>query len=236
MKDNVMPTKKWEFNEEVTECFEEMLERSIPAYSDMRALVEKLGKNFVQPKTSIIDLGCSTGEAIKPFIRYFGAQNQYKLYDVSDPMLKKCEEKYSGWIDCGLMEVRKFDIREGLLSFNSSSLILSVLTLQFIPIEYRQKIVQSIYNALIPGGCFILVEKVLGINYKLDSMFVKEYYALKKENSYSEEQISAKRKSLEGVLVPITAKWNEGLLKSAGFNSVDCFYRYLNFAGWIAIK
>ena len=41
---------------------------------------------------------------------------------------------------------------------------------------------------------------------------------------------------LEGVLVPITAKWNEQLLGSAGFKKIDCFYRYLNFAGWIAIK
>lgn len=52
----------------------------------------------------------------------------------------------------------------------------------------------------------------------------------------TEEQINAKRKSLEGVLVPITAKWNEDLLKNAGFKSIDCFYRYLNFSGWIAVK
>lgn len=45
-----------------------------------------------------------------------------------------------------------------------------------------------------------------------------------------------KRKSLEGVLVPITAKWNEELLESAGFSQIDCFWRCLNFAGWIAIK
>jgi DUF1680 family protein len=31
-------------------------------------------------------------------------------------------------------------------------------------------------------------------------------------------------------------KWNEDMLKTAGFRKVDCFWRYLNFAGWIAIK
>ncbi|MBQ1659307.1 MAG: tRNA (cmo5U34)-methyltransferase, partial [Clostridia bacterium] len=62
------------------------------------------------------------------------------------------------------------------------------------------------------------------------------YYRIKGEHSYTQEQISAKRKSLEGVLVPITAKWNEQLLGSAGFKKIDCFYRYLNFAGWICIK
>jgi tRNA (cmo5U34)-methyltransferase len=42
--------------------------------------------------------------------------------------------------------------------------------------------------------------------------------------------------SLEGVLVPVTARWNEELLHQEGFASVDCFWRHLNFAGWVAVK
>ena len=63
-----------------------------------------------------------------------------------------------------------------------------VLTLQFTPIEYRQKIIQSIYNSLEPGGALILVEKVLGSNYALDSMMVDEYYRIKADNAYTQEQ------------------------------------------------
>ena len=49
-------------------------------------------------------------------------------------------------------------------------------------------------------------------------------------------QIRDKRKSLEGVLVPVTAKWNEDILRQCGFRKVDCFWRCLNFAAWVAIK
>ena len=42
--------------------------------------------------------------------------------------------------------------------------------------------------------------------------------------------------TLEGVLVPVTARWNEELLHEEGFRSVDCFWRHLNFAGWVAVK
>jgi tRNA (cmo5U34)-methyltransferase len=42
--------------------------------------------------------------------------------------------------------------------------------------------------------------------------------------------------SLEGVLVPVTAAWNEYLLRSAGFSHVDCFWRWMNFAAWVAVK
>ena len=236
MKDNVMPTDKWQFDKEVTDCFDEMLERSIPAYADMRELVTRIGKKYVKRKTSIVDLGCSTGEAINPFIKSFGAQNQYKLYDVSKPMLEETRKRYAGWIKEGFVDVQEFDIRNGLPENLFTSLVLSVLTLQFTPIEYRQKIIQSIYDSLEPGGALILVEKVLGSSYAMDRMLVDEYYRIKADNAYTQEQISAKRKSLEGVLVPITAKWNEDMLKEAGFKNVDCFWRYLNFAGWVAVK
>lgn len=234
--DNVLPTSKWEFNGEVTSCFENMLERSIPAYNDMRELVTRVGKHYVQRKTAIVDIGCSTGEAIKPFIQAFGAVNQYKLYDVSESMIEECKKRYKGWIDVGILDVQNFDIRKGIPDGFDTSLVLSVLTLQFTPIEYRQKIVSSIYNTLRSGGALILVEKVLGVNSKIDDMLVDEYYRLKSEHAYTQEQILTKRKSLEGVLVPITAKWNEELLLNSGFKSIDCFWRYLNFAGWIAIK
>ena len=65
---------------------------------------------------------------------------------------------------------------------------------------------------------------------------VAKYYGIKAENAYTQEQIESKRKSLEGVLVPITADWNRNLLETAGFRQIDCFWRYLNFAGFIAVK
>ena len=81
-----------------------------------------------------------------------------------------------------------------------------------------------------------MVEKVLGDTYDMDRLLVSEYYDMKSDNQYSQEQIQSKRKSLEGVLVPVTAKWNEDILTKGGFSQVECFWRCLNFAGWVAIK
>lgn len=237
MQDKVMMNDKWEFNEEVTRCFDEMLERSIPEYTLMRDLVFKVGKHFVKPNTNIVDIGCSNGNAIEPFLRKFGAINKYKLIDVSEPMLRECKLKYKNWINLNLVDVMNYDLKQGLPDeCLKSSLILSILTLQFTPIEYRHKIIQSIYNSLNYGGAFIFVEKVLGNTSAIDEVLVDEYYKLKQDNQYTNEQIANKRKSLEGVLVPITQNWNVELLKSAGFSQVDCFWRCLNFCGFIAIK
>lgn len=228
--------KKWEFDADVAECFDDMLQRSIPDYDNMRDLVVKVGSAFVKYGFSITDIGCSNGLAIEPFVKRFGDGARYYLYDVSEPMLKKAREKFSEKIDARIVTVEHYDITQGIPTTHVNGLILSILTLQFTPIEYRQKIVKSVFDALPVGGAFILVEKVLGNTADIDDMMVHEYYGIKSENAYTEKQIRDKRKSLEGVLVPVTARWNEDLLREAGFRQIDCFWRYLNFAGWVAIK
>jgi len=82
----------------------------------------------------------------------------------------------------------------------------------------------------------VLVEKVLGASAELDEAFVELFLTMKERNGYSPGEIDRKRLSLEGVLVPVTARWNEDLLHQEGFASVDCFWRHLNFAGWVAVK
>ncbi len=62
------------------------------------------------------------------------------------------------------------------------------------------------------------------------------YYSMKADNRHSEEEIDRKRLALEGVLVPVTARWNEELMASAGFQEIDCFWRWMNFAAWVAVK
>lgn len=229
MKDEIIAKSKWNFDSDVTEVFDDMLERSIPDYNVMRSLVYNVGKHYVRIGKTIIDIGCSNGNAIAPFIAKYGDDIECIMCDVSQPMIDKCRERF------GNMDIRYHDITEGLPDADAC-LILGILTIQFTPIEYRQKIISSIYERLCKGGAFIFVEKVLGNTDELDDLFVSEYYRIKSDNSYTQEQIASKRKSLEGVLVPITAKWNEDMLKTAGFRKIDCFWRHLNFAGWVAIK
>ena len=230
MKDKVdVENKKWEFNEEVSVCFDNMLERSIPQYDLMRRLTFEIGSEFVTIGSNILDIGCSNGRAIEPFCRKYGDDIDYYLFDVSEPMLQKAKE------NLGNVNIENKNITEGF-SVGNCSLVLSILTLQFTPIEYRHKIVKNIYDNLNPGGALILVEKVLGNTFEIDDILVDKYYGMKKEHQYTEKQIKDKRKSLEGVLVPITADWNEDLLRKTGFSKIDCFWRCLNFAGWVAIK
>lgn len=230
MQDNVMPKGKWVFDDEVAQCFDEMLQRSIPNYETMRELVYNVGRHYVKDGATVMDIGCSNGNAALPFVKTFN--NQFVLCDVSESFLDLCRK---GFKEHKNVKIINHDLRNGVPDVQSC-LILSILTVQFTPIEYRQKIINSVYEHLQPGGAFIFVEKLLGTTYDIDSVLVDEYYELKRENQYTQEQIQTKRKSLEGVLVPITESWNIDLLRSAGFKKIDCFWRYLNFAGYLAVK
>lgn len=235
MKDNVQIEGKWEFNQDVTNAFDDMLQRSIPDYDIMRKAVSDIATKYVQHKTDIVDLGASRGDAVNNLIQKYGAYNHYVLVEKSKPMLEVCKERFKGLIDVNIVSVKEMDLRNEFPPCNAS-VILSVLTLMFIPINYRQDILLKCYNNLLPGGALIIVEKVLGNTAELDKMMIELYHRKKVNSGYTEDSVERKSISLEGVLVPLTARWNEMLLKDVGFKYVDCFWRWMNFAGWIAVK
>ncbi len=230
-----MPGEKWAFDEAVTGCFDDMLARSIPQYAVMRDAVARIAARHARPDTAVVDLGCSRGEALAPLVEKLGGRNRFIGVEVSEPMLAAARERFADHIRFGMVEILDMDLRNAFPECRAS-VVLSILTLQFTPIEYRLEIVGRVFDALEPGGAFVLVEKVLGSGPGLNRLFVEEYLALKERNGYSREEIDRKRFSLEGVLVPVTAAWNEDMLRGCGFRSVDCFWRLLNFAGWIAVK
>lgn len=225
----------WKFDESVTANFDSMLQASIPEYEMMRRLTFDLGKHFVDAVNGVVDLGASRGEALAPFVSI--ADRCYAV-EVSEPMSEVLRTRFKADRNVSVLHKDLRTVSNEFSPFleNKNCVVLSILTLQFVPIEYRAKIVRLIYKSLKSGGAFMFVEKVLGNTPDLDELFVDEYYAMKNRNGYSYEDIQRKRASLEGVLVPMADSWNRDMLRSAGFQQIDCYYRSLNFCGLIAVK
>lgn len=235
---------RWEFDDAVTAAFDDMLERSIPNYPDMRRittdaaswLLDRAG--FSGTKTpGVVDLGASRGAALAPLVDKFGARGRWAAVEVSDPMLEALRDRFGGFVSAGIFQILQHDLRGGfpVVPFQPM-VVLSVLTLQFVPIEYRQTLLRETYQALGRGGGLILVEKVLGEADETNRLLVDLYYGLKRENGYAQEAIERKAMSLEGVLVPLTADFNEQLLRRSGFELVEMCWAWANFRAWIALK
>jgi tRNA (cmo5U34)-methyltransferase len=118
----------------------------------------------------------------------------------------------------------------------AASLTLCVLTLQFISVTRRLELLRQVCGQTIPGGAIIVVEKVAAVSPDLDAHMTEVYHRIKISNGYSLEDVRRKHRALDGVLVPLSAAANELMLRKAGFGVVDCFWRWLNFAGWVGVK
>jgi len=229
------PDGKWTFDESVTSVFDDMLARSIPQLSMMRELVSEVASRFVQPGTNILDLGCSLGEALVPLIDRYGSTNRFIGIEASAPMLAACRERFASLIAAGTVDIREQNLREAYPE-EQASVTLCILALMFTPIEHRFRILNDIFTHTLPSGALVIVEKVLGGDARTDALLVDLYHHHKRAAGYTQEEIDRKRLALEGVLVPVTSAWNEQLLRGAGFSHVECFWRSLNFCGWLAIK
>jgi len=236
-RDNTEPASRWAFDAEVTDAFDDMLERSIPQYDVMRSAVTGIARTFLArlDGCGVIDVGCSRGLAMSALVDEF-ADVPFIGIDASAPMVAAARERFAGKAN---VTIERADLRTQSLRWFASGevgVILSVLTLQFIPVEHRLRVVADCWNELETGGAVVLVEKVLGRSLRTEGLFTDLYRQSKRQNGYSDEAIRRKATALEGVLVPQTARANEDMLVDAGFSSVECFWRWMNFAGWIAVK
>lgn len=227
-----LPAGPWVFDDEVARVFDDMLRRSVPDYEAMRRVVVEIGRSLIQPGTDVVDLGCSRGESLAPFVdpsvRCVGVE-------VSPPMLAAARQRFASELESGLVELHSLDLREGYPDVRAS-LTLLTLTLQFIPVEERPRVLAAVRRHTVEGGGLVLVEKVTGGSPRLDELLRRLHEQRKLECGYTREEVDRKRMSLAGVLVPLSASENERLLREAGFVEVECVWRSLNFAAWVAVS
>jgi tRNA (cmo5U34)-methyltransferase len=226
----------FQFDETVASVFDDMLERSVPLYNEVQRMTVELAKNFAQKGSNVYDLGCSTGTTIVLLARSIPeASIRFIGCDSSAPMLEKCKEKLVSFGCLERCELVQQDLNEEI-KIENASVVLMNYTLQFVRPLYRDKLVQSIYQGLRERGCLLMTEKIVSGNSFLNSLFIDLYYEYKRRKGYSDMEIAQKREALENVLIPYKMDENCELLRRNGFHLQDVFFRWYNFASFMAIK
>ena len=225
----------FKFDAQVADVFNDMVGRSVPYYLEMQRMMAEIIPDFVQPNTSIYDLGCSTGTTLLSLDKLLDQTVRFVGVDSSAEMI---ENSNSNFRNNGL--TRPYDLITADLykpfEIKNASVVILCLTLQFIRPLYRLKMLESIYQQMNDGACLILIEKILAEDADLNRKFIKYYYDLKPRNNYDEMEISQKREALENVLIPYKLSENLQMLAEAGFSKTEVFFKWYNFAGIIAIK
>lgn len=223
------------FTATVANVFDDMVSRSVPYYEEMQRMACELASDFAKPNTRLYDIGCSTAttllaldETVDPSVNFVGIDN-------SENMLAKARQKVEAANTTRPIEFVTADIHQGL-AIENASVVTMLLTLQFVRPLHRERIMQRIVGGLNDQGCLILVEKLTSEDTLFNRLFIGHYYDFKRRNGYSDTEISQKREALENVLIPYRLEENVDLLKFCGFRSVECFFRWYNFCGLVAVK
>jgi len=227
----------FEFGRETAVVFDDMLGRSVPFYDEIQRMTGELVTDFAADGTKIYDLGCSTGTTILEIAGRLPADRNVRFVgvDSSPEMLEIARKKLA---EAGLERPFEFqcaDLNEGV-HIENASVVLMVLTLQFIRPLYREHLIRNIHHGMTDDGCLILVEKVLGESSTFNRLFIKRYYDFKRRNGYSELEIAQKREALENVLIPYRLEENRELLRKCGFQQVEIFFKWYNFCAIVAMK
>ena len=228
----------FEFNEEVAEIFDDMLLRSVPFYREQQHMIKEIVKKFWISETMIYDLGCSTATTLVNICRELDKSARLIGYDNSFPMLEQARLKISDSGFSDRIEVRHADFNAPLsgLLLENAGIVMMCWTLQFVRPLQRDNLIKWIYQRLVDGGVLIVTEKVLTNNSHMNRFFIDFYYEFKRRNGYSDHEILRKREALENVLIPYRIDENLEMFRRYGFDIVETFFQWYNFAGFLCVK
>jgi tRNA (cmo5U34)-methyltransferase len=223
--------KAFEFDQEVVQVFDDMIHRSVPGYSLLLRLIALHADVFVQDRSNIYDLGCSTGIVTRVIDQQTqGLGCNIIAIDNSRSMIERCRQmEQSGRIDWRCEDIEDVEIGQ-------ASLVILNLTLQFVEKSRRKSLLEKIYQGLLPGGALVLTEKVEAEESDLQTTITGLYQGFKKIQGYSDLEISNKRSALEQVLQPDLKSLHLQRLNDSGFDPVLEIFHCFNFVSFLAVK
>ena len=223
------------FDQAVARVFPDMINRSVPGYTQIVAYLGLWAARYVRPNSTVYDLGCSLGASTLA-IHQGMTQTGTKIIAVDNApaMLERFEQTLQTVPDSESIELRLANLQDVMI--DNASLVVLNFTLQFIEPAQRDTIIGRIYNGLNPGGLLILSEKIIFPTNEQTERFIDIHHDFKRANGYSDLEVAQKRTSLENVLIPETIDSSRERMLRAGFDSAEAWFQAFNFMSMVAIK
>ncbi|MBE20542.1 MAG: carboxy-S-adenosyl-L-methionine synthase CmoA [Gammaproteobacteria bacterium] len=236
-KDNIFESSNFNdlpfsFNEEVTEVFEDMIDRSVPGYRSSLKIIEELGKRYFKDGTSCYDLGCSLGGATLSLLSAIqGREGKIYAVDKSNAMISACNKKFTNFKKVYFLnqDIEATEIKD-------ASIVVLNFVLQFLDTKKRNSLLDKVFSGMRKGGLLVLSEKIHFDNELRNKTLFNLHHNFKFKNGYTQMEISRKRDALEGVLVTDLEEDHNNRLKKLGFRNTRKVMSNLNFLTLISEK
>lgn len=227
------------FDDRVASVFNDMISRSVPGYQQILEMLPTLTRQFQKEQANYYDLGCSLGAGMVAMSEGLKEVNATLIgVDNSNAMITQARSNLRA-IDQHLNPTIKWNVLEQdlvNLSIDNAAMVLMNFTLQFIPLEFRDTLIEKIHHGLNAGGAFILSEKIKFDDQETNLKLIEIHHQYKADQGYSQLEISQKRDAIENVLIPETLERHTQRLQNAGFKVITPWVQNLQFISILAIK
>lgn len=224
---------EWRFDKNVSKAFDSHVRKSVPFYDEIQRMVIEISEYFVRDHCVVYDLGSSTGTTLDLLSSAHAGKEdaQFIGFDLSKFMIKEARKK-----------VNRPNVRfhhKNIMDIEFSppaNFITSLFTIQFLTLGERRTLLTRINEGLTEGGGLLIVEKVSAEHSCFEEIWTELYWDFKRRQGFSPEQILEKANSIRGVLKALTADENIDLLRQTGYSRVEVFFKWYNWAGFLAVK
>lgn len=226
---------RFSFDDTVVRVFPDMIRRSVPGYPTIIDMIGVLAARYAQPDTCLYDLGCSLGAATTAMAALTADQgNRLIAVDNSAAMIRQAHTLIAETGQSERVTLLEGDVAS--LDFEPCSMAVLNFTLQFIAPDKRDALIQRLADATVPGGILVLSEKIRFADDAENTLQTELHHAFKRNNGYSDLEISQKRTALENVLIPETLADHEARLRQAGYRDIHVWFRCFNFISLLAVR
>ncbi|MDY6892929.1 MAG: class I SAM-dependent methyltransferase [Chloroflexota bacterium] len=219
-----------QFYDSVSGEYTDFVERCVPRYKEMLStLFDYLPENY-SPK-SILELGCGTGNLTLLIYRHF-PESHIQAVDISEECLNECQQRLTE----GTIKYIKADFKDIEFGENSFDLIMSSIALHHLDDREKEQFFQKLFLWQAPNGILTFCDQFRGETDRLYHQHLDTWKSFAFDQGATDEVwntwMEHQTHHDHHASLPEHINW----LKSAGYTTVDCTWRYLLWAALYAEK
>ncbi len=213
----------WRHFQGEAEDYDGLIPKLIPHYHEQNEILLNLIPFDTDAELKALDLGAGTGILSELILTSF-PRSRVTAFDLSEKMLEIFSKKLSGFKD-------RLDTKLGDFSANDLGddydLIVSGLAIHHLDGNGKQFLFKRIFESLNKGGALLIRDCVTGATPNLTEHYEKLWRAFMQSNGEDSAKWFARYLEED---TPSSVNEQLAWLSEAGFDNIDCHWRYLNFA------
>jgi tRNA (cmo5U34)-methyltransferase len=214
--------KSWTFETtEIASTFDDHVREQLPWYDMVTDAVCYIVRNYLTDDNTVVDVGASTGNLINKLMPLLLERKAYAVaLEKSPTMVDVLKKRFENHHNVSILQE---DVRSS--GTEQAQVFVVFLTMMFIPVHERQRVIDRLRANLLKGGVLVVVDKVCDHGGYFATVLKRLGMHWKIQQGAELGEVTTKEMSLAGVQIPFDPSMLGADAKQ--------FFRMGEFAGWV---